>query len=373
MRVLHLFANHKFTGPADPALVLAAAQSDLGAEVTFASSTPRIGKSDLQKQVSARGLESLEGLRLPKHSKGLATITDVTRLRRTLKSDRFDVVHCHLANDHLTATIATRGLEIPVVRSLYHLEPPCGRRARHSLGRSSLVLAPSAEAARLLGESGLIDEERIDVVPPVLDLERFNHRSSSEIREAWGCAGEDVVIGVVARMQPHRLFDLLIEGFNMAAREFPQIRLVILGRGTHQEEVAFKPARRSEFSQRIIFPGYIDPREYPRHLASFDLLIYLVPGSDGTCRAAREALASGVPVISTARGLLGELMPEGPGGARIATEEARSLADRLVELASSTESRQAHSRAAREFARLKFDPQRAAREVLEGYRAFSHL
>ena len=36
MRILHLFANYKWTGPADPAIRLAAEQRRAGADVSFA-------------------------------------------------------------------------------------------------------------------------------------------------------------------------------------------------------------------------------------------------------------------------------------------------------------------------------------------------
>ena len=39
MKIFHLFANHKFTGPADLAMVMASSQQAAGAEVRFFSST----------------------------------------------------------------------------------------------------------------------------------------------------------------------------------------------------------------------------------------------------------------------------------------------------------------------------------------------
>lgn len=371
MRVLHLFANHKFTGPADPALILAEAEAQQGVEVTFAcSSLPEEQENPLKNQIEDRQLDTIGGLRLPKHFDGLSAFADSRRLRRALAAGRYDLVHCHLANDHLTATIAGRGLEIPVVRSLYDLEPPVGMRARYALARSAAIFPPSDKASLRLEKSRGISKPRLTTISPVLDLDRFDRDPDDEIRHSWGCSSRsDVVIGVVARMQRHRLFDLLLEGFCIAAEECPQLRLVVLGRGTHRQEVAIGPAQRSKFSRRIRFPGYIDPRDYPRHLASFDLLVYLVPGSDGTCRAARESLASGVPVISSARGLLPELIPQGPGGRILEGEEASILAQHLVEFASDTASRPHHRHAAREFARDRFDPLRGAQRAIEAYEA----
>jgi spore coat protein SA len=127
------------------------------------------------------------------------------------------------------------------------------------------------------------------------------------------------------------------------------LHLEILGRGTYQDEVARFPARDSGMSERIHFPGYIDPADYPTRLASFDMVIFLVPGSDGTCRAAREALACGVPVISSQRGLLPSLIPE-TGGLLLADEKPETLTQAILSLAENSSLRQRLAQGAKKYA-----------------------
>ena len=45
-------------------------------------------------------------------------------------------------------------------------------------------------------------------------------------------------------------------------------------------------------------------------LRALDAFLFLVPGSDGTCRAVCDAMAFAVPVVSTRRGILPELLAE---------------------------------------------------------------
>ena len=175
------------------------------------------------------------------------------------------------------------------------------------------------------------------------------------------------MVGVVARMQTHRRFDELLEGFARAARGDPGLHLVILGRGTHQRTVAHEPAARSGVGDRIHFPGYIEPARYPAILPCFDALLFLVPGSDGTCRAVREAQASGVPVIAAARGLLPELIAPGESGVLLDRDDPDAIAAAIRGLRADPARRDALARGARRFAAERFDARAAAARVAELY------
>ncbi len=371
MKVLHLFSNYKFTGPADPALVLASALKEIGVDVTFAAGRTPAGDRGVMELARERGLPLFEGLRLSKHGHPLAWIRDVVTLKRLLGRQHFDVVHTHLPNDHHIATTATQATGTPVVRSLYDFAVPRGRRSRISLDRTAALLAPTTGAADELSRVLPALRDRVSVVAPVLDLDRFHAIQNPETRAGWGISPTDLVIGVVARMQLHRRFPELIEGFAQAAREDLSLHLVILGRGTNQQIVAHDPAARSGVGERIHFPGYIDPATYPTVLPAFDALIFLVPGSDGTCRAMREAQLSGVPVITTRRGLLPHLMAHDESGILLEKDTPAAIADAIRSLRSDEPRRRKLAGGAREFALRHFDAKCAAASTLEVYRSLT--
>jgi glycosyltransferase involved in cell wall biosynthesis len=62
-------------------------------------------------------------LDLSKHRKPWRDWRDARRLRALLRAERFDLVHCHLANDTRIARRALRGLATPLVRTVYDTEP----------------------------------------------------------------------------------------------------------------------------------------------------------------------------------------------------------------------------------------------------------
>ena len=368
MRVLHLFSNYKFTGPADPALDLARALSDAGLEIVFAAG--RSPEPDNPASVGAlardRGLTVNEDLRLPKHGHPLSILRDVGSLRRLQRATPFDIIHCHLASDHFTAAWALCG-EVPLVRTVYDAEPPSGWRARHALRRTRGLLVYSEAVASRLGEDYPQLRAEVRVTSPSIDLLRFSRPRNEDIRRRWGAGPDDIVIGVVARMQTHRLFPELIEGFAQVARDDERLRLVVLGRGTNRVRVAHEPARNTGLGDRIVFPGYVDPAEYPSAVPGFDALVFLVPGSDGTCRAAREALTCGVPVIASRRGLLPSFVVPEQNGLLLAADTPEAIARCIERVASDEELRGQLARGAREYARTHFDLHRQVEIVQQLY------
>jgi glycosyltransferase involved in cell wall biosynthesis len=139
----------------------------------------------------------------------------------------------------------------------------------------------------------------------------------------------------------------------LAHAEAPNLRLVIVGRGTNQDVVAREPVKAMGLEGTVVFSGYQSGEDYVAILDAMDAKVFLVPGSDGSCRAVREALAMGRPVIATRRGMLPELVRDGTTGVLV-EEEGRALAKAFTDLARAPDRRDALGAAARADAVARF-------------------
>jgi glycosyltransferase involved in cell wall biosynthesis len=368
LRVLHLFSNYKWTGPAEPAHTLAAGLQGMGMEVVFRSSgyTKGDARNHVAERGAARGLAPVLDLDLSKHRKPWRDWRDARRLRARLAAERFDLVHCHLAND---TRIARRAGAAPLVRTVYDTEPERipgfdwdGIRAAQRV----FVFARGVE--RALAERG-VAARRIVHLEATVDLDRFTPGDASARRRALGFGPDDFVAGIVARVQPQRRFDLLLDAAARAAQACPRFRLVVIGRGSKLEAVAREPARARGLEGRVVFfPGYFEGAEYVDVLRALDVKLFLVPGTDGSARAVREALACGVPVVCTRRGILPELVRDGVTG-RVLDESPEAFADALVALANEPAARRRLGEAARKDAEARFSLARQVETVAASYRA----
>jgi len=374
MRLLHVFSNWKWTGPAEPALHVAAAQARRGHDVTMAVGDAHGGDGHFHAQVQARGVQLFEGLQLTRHFEALKNIADVRSLARHLRAEGYDAIFCHMPNDHWIAgrAHARAGVAAPIVRTSYEPDGPLGGwRNGWSLRRATdflVVASPAAvEGARrrfpaLAGRTAMIE--------PGVDTERFDAtRAPADRRSELGFEPDDFLIGLVARVQARREFDVFLEALARLRRVVPNAKALIVGTASPKdlEAIIGRPARDLGLQGAVLQLGRQRGEEYVALLAGLDVLTYLVPGSDGSCRAVREGLSMGLPIVATRRGMLPEIVEDGITG-MLVDAGPESLAGALADLAGDARRRRELGAAGARRARERFGLERlgaAYERVLE--------
>ncbi|HXX94159.1 MAG TPA: glycosyltransferase family 4 protein [Planctomycetota bacterium] len=352
MRVLHLFGDWKWTGPSEPTLDLCTELRALGVQVDLAcQEAPPDGKGGLPERARERGLEPIHVA--PLRRSVFSALADTPRVAQALKG--YDLLHVHFSHDHFVGGRAARKVGgICIVRTNHKAVPtPMGLGAKYLYRKLTDGYLTSSQTALDADVAAFgVRGWRID---PAMHLERFTPRDAPH---------EGFVVGVVARMQRHRRFDVLLQGIRLS--KVPDLKVVIVGRGTHQEEVAVEPARRLGLSN-VVFTGYLGP-QYLETVAGFDALLFLVPGSDGTCRAIREAMAMGKAVIGARRGMIPEIVDHGKTGLVI-DDTPETIAQSIERLAADRARCRAMGQAGREKAVRTYDLKRQAASVRDVYRA----
>jgi glycosyltransferase involved in cell wall biosynthesis len=255
---------------------------------------------------------------LNKHFNVWHNACDVLRLRNYIMSTTVDLIHTHLVNDHLIAALAVMcsSRKIPLIRSLYDgTGQAITARDRLLISHTADgVITVSEMAQRTIQKQSGIPAGKIWKICPGVDCNRFNqHIDGGAVRLKYGVGEDDPLVGIVARVQTHRRFDIFIRAIKQVAREMPRIKVFIIGRGTHIQEVAIQPVKEMGLTDNVVFTGY-HLHGYPELLAALDVKVFLVPGTDGSCRAVREAMAMGKPVIVSDRGMLPEIVEDGVSG-----------------------------------------------------------
>lgn len=371
MRVLLVTHDWKWTGPAEPMLRLAAGLRERGHEVSVACpGAPGGSRRGIAEVAAERGLgphlvlESARGLR------PLADRREVARLRGFLEERDIEVAHCWHSRDHLLVLAAAaqrrRRGATALVRSWRKAEPPPTRPwDRWLLGRASdgLLCVSPGTAERL---SVLRRGRPLAGCFGAVDLDRFAPGpAGAAVRGSLGLAPSDRVVGIVARVQRQRRFDLLLDAARLLFATLPDAKLLVVGRGTRRRELAEEPARRLGIADRVVFAGYRSA-DYAEVLRALDLFTFLVPGSDGTCRALLEAAACGIPAVTSRRGALAEIVVDGETGLLV-DEAPAALSAAWRSLLEDDERRGSMGRAARARAEACFTDARFAEAALALY------
>jgi glycosyltransferase involved in cell wall biosynthesis len=204
--------------------------------------------------------------------------------------------------------------------------------------------------------------ERVAKVATALDLPRFDpHKKYKDMRPVFGIPPSSPVVGIVARFQRYRRTDILLEAMAHLIKAIPEVRLLLVGHSSQMQQSVIEPMERLGIASHVILAGYrMD--DYVDVLACMDIFCLLTPGSDGTARALREAMAMGKPVVVTTNGMLPELVRDGITGF-VVQETSQTIYQALLPLVKDERLRTAMGKAAYEMAHREFRLERQAEEV----------
>lgn len=371
-RVLHLLSDWKWTGPAEPIVNLCRQLRHHGLHADFACTRPpkRLQGRGIVPRAAERHVEPILDFNLHKGANPVLNFADIRHIAEYIDREEIQIIHTHTGHDHYIGSRAARKANNQpfVVRSNHRGEPlkPTALNKWLVNGHTDAWVALTQSCLDADIAAFGIDPKYAMVAEGAVDLERFHPGiSGEEVRREFGLGPEHVLAGIVARVQSRRRFDVLIPAIADAMAQEPHLRFVIIGRGTNLQKLAKDPVRQYGIENKVFFTGYLG-EEFPAHLAAFDFKIFLVPGSDGSCRAVREAMAVGKPILAARRGLLPELVEHGQCGLVI-DDSQENLTAAIVRMARDKEMREQFGRAAAEKARACFRIDDQAEAIAELY------
>lgn len=371
LRVLHLVSVATMTGPADPALALAAAQRHrLGLDAHIAYDTVRAG--DMPRRVKAYDVPVIDSLALCTKG-GLARAVRDRRLLASLAA-RFDVVHAHSTHDHGLAALVARGPQL-LVRSIHHPRSAARRFGQGWVfGRTDGFMVPAAaHRALVLANYPRVRPERVAVVPGAVDPDVFHPGlDGAAFRAQVGVPAGAFLVGMVARFQPGRRQPVLIEAVARARRESGlDVWLALMGKGETQAEIEASVAQHGIAGVTRLL-GFRDA-DLGASIRACDVTVLLKEGSDAGCRAVLQSLACAVPVVGARFPAIEDAVGEGEEvGALVGGEDPAELAAALIALArSSAEARAELGARARQRAVARYSELGRAEHVVRCYAEWS--
>jgi len=383
MKILHLFSNWKWTGPADPTLTLCKELEKRGHDVTFAYRRPPFPFEDsIEKRVFQAGVKATDRFRLDHsvkfyHPSFLPVhLHDLLDLTCYLRKERFDILNVHHSHGHLLGGIAARrsGHPVVIIRSDHKRDPlKPGLGNRFLISRLTDGMITFSERARKEDSEHFgLPLERVGKISPALDLKRYDpEKKFKDMRALFGIEPQEIVIGMIARFQKYRRTAVFLEAVRTIVKEFQNVKILLVGRSGQIEESVIQPMKQLGIEKWIVLGGY-QTQDYLDTLACMDIFVFLMPGSDGTARAWREAMAMGKPVIVANRGMLPELVEDGVSGL-VVEDTAEGLAGAALRLLRHPEMRRTLGKAAYQRAHQNFQLGRQVEAVESFYQQMMRL
>ncbi|MCE4027830.1 glycosyltransferase, partial [Microbacterium sp. Au-Mic1] len=216
---------------------------------------------------------------------------------------------------------------------------PFGWFERLSLRRAGGISACNAEAAAITELKGFPGRARViplgvDPAPPLTPSASPSDSRSGTVPGSVAArepgSADRVVVGLLGRLVPEKGVLLLLD----ALVDAPALHARIAGTGPLATALLQEAARRG-VADRVDFLGGVDPEEIAGFYASIDVLA--VPSlptprwTEQFGRVAVEAMAAGVPVVSSDAGALPDVV--GGAGIVVSRGDAHALADAVQQAA----------------------------------------
>jgi glycosyltransferase involved in cell wall biosynthesis len=234
-------------------------------------------------------------------------------LERLLRvGDVVCVNETHIGVSAQVATLARHRPDLLVVVTCYenvpfrYEEDPVVARRKDAVRRWAHRFVAATPGARdALCVEG-VEPSRIEVQPFGVDSTRFApERRDPAVRERWGAGDDDVVVLYAGRLLREKgLVELLLACADLDPARF---LLVLVGDGP--EELRLRRAASSlRLDGRVVFTGWQPWDDMPRLMASAD--VFAMPSlptpywEEQLGFSLVEAMASGLPVLSTASGAM---------------------------------------------------------------------
>ena len=324
--IAHVLSSFGMGGQERVALDLASWQRKRGHRVIAISIAPE-PEGPLAELFRAAGVRAET---MPKYS-GLDASLPV-RLAALLGGESIDVVHTHNPHAMIYGAPAASLVRAKSVHTKHGMNPDAARRLWLRRTAATLVdayVAVTPALAKVAAERAECDPTRIHVIPNGIDVARFapNAEGRARVRQELGIPGDSWLVGSVGRLAPEKDQALLIRA--MAPLLDERRQLVIVGEGP--ERAALERARsetwRAEYCHLVSSRSDVAP-----YLAAMDAFV-LSSGTEGLPLGLLEAMATGVPVVSTSVGGIPDLIDSGKNGMLVASGDEKALLRELVTLA----------------------------------------
>ncbi|MCA9407464.1 MAG: glycosyltransferase family 4 protein [Candidatus Omnitrophica bacterium] len=291
---------------------------------------------------------------------------NIPRLRRYINEQNINIIHAQTRVTQVLAFWLSRFTNIIFVSTCHgFFKVRLSRKIFPCWGQG--VIAVSSAVQEHLVRDFKIDSKIISLIPNGIDLTQFsilNRTEKLQIRKRLDL-GDDVLIGLTARLSDVKGQDILIKAFGKIAEQFPQAKLILVGKGKFESSLR-KLADSLQLNDRIIFR--LTTENIFDYLAVLD--VFVAPSrQEGLGLSILEAQASGLPVIASRVGGIPGIIEDGKTGLLVESENPEALAIAIKRILSETALADQFRQTARTFVAENFSEQQMVEKTLEFYNA----
>ncbi len=334
MKILRIIARLNVGGPARHVVWLTKKLDPSKFQSVLIAGTVPDGEEDMSYFAAENGVEPIYIAELSRELSP-KDIVSLYKIYREIKRQKPDIIHTHTAKAGTVGRIAAflykwltpgtliwRPRTVKVVHTfhghVFHSYYGAAKtrlfllieKALARFASDRIVVITPQQLNEIHEKFGVGSRGQFSVIPLGIDLGAYSNaiQNRNLLRSEIGAADDEIVVGFTGRLTEIKNIPLLIDvakRYTATVKE-PKLRFVIVGDGNLREELERSAAELIE-DGTLTFLGNRD--DVSRLLPGFDI-IALTSKNEGTPLSLIEAMAAGVPLISTAVGGVVDLVGE---------------------------------------------------------------
>ena len=258
------------------------------------------------------------------------------KLSKLLRKLKIDVVHTHDQSPWLYGAIASKLSN----RSLVHTEHTTidydsthlqkWNKIEWFLSKiTNQIITVSNSVAKYMTEKVDVPSSKIHVIYNGVKAEIHNNKVDDKFKKhELGIDDTDLIVGSVARLYPNKDQKTLLQAFKIVIQRVPKVKLLIAGDGPLKNEL-LQTAEGFKLNGKVKFLG--NRRDVPELLQLFDLFV-LPSLREGFPIVLLEAMASGLPTVTTDVDGNAELVLDGETGLIVPPNNPEALGNAIIRL-----------------------------------------
>ena len=185
----------------------------------------------------------------------------------------------------------------------------------------SFRVVASEEKERLIGMG--YPANKIAVVAESIDVKQFQKAEGGALRKKYQDQGYDKILCWAGRLVAQKNLPMLFNAFKQVLEKYPQALLLMAGEGELLGELTGL-ADRLNITRNLKFLGAVPLAQLPDYFDASDVLV-LSSNHEGGPRVVKEAAVVGIPVVTTAVGIVGEVVTDGTNGYIVDIEDVEAF------------------------------------------------
>ena len=272
----------------------------------------------------------------------LRDLKSIYKIYKIIMREKPDIVETHTAKAGATGRIAAFLAGVPVIIHTFHghvFDGYFGPLVTQAILLIEKVLARITTQIVVLSEKQRRDialkyriapEKKVKLIPLGFELDRFlSLHKNGHLKKELGVSGDAKLIAIIGRIVPIKNHEMILRVIKKLNAGSMDVHLAVVGDGELRSTI-----EKAGNSEHIHYLGWRSDLEYI--YSGIDLLV-LTSLNEGTPLAIIEAMASGVPVVSTAVGGVPDIVIDGENGYTCDANDDEEMCKKIESILTNTE------------------------------------